>query len=113
MMAHFEKPKSVAEMTDEELCVRFDKDIWYDCHSVRARASRSDAAKEVLARIPRILPVIIRHLETHKELDKFDLRQAWGLHLYWLQQQVSPKDTRQIHLGDTAGWIAWMKERLG
>lgn len=114
MGAHSENSKPVAQMSDAELCQTFDKRMLSPagCHSLSLRVTQCEAGVALRVRGVEALPAIIAHLEAHRELERFDLRQAWGLQLYTMQLRIDPDDKSEIGLWDTAGWLAWAKTRV-
>ena len=100
-------------VNDEELCALFDKEMLTPgCHSLSLRVMQSKAGAQFRERKAVALPAIIRHLESHAGLDKFDLRQAWGLLLYTIQLRIDPDDKSEISPWDTSAWVSWAKARV-
>ncbi len=104
--------KDTSEMTDTELCQRFDKDILFDTRDLRARLARSDAANAIKDRGRKVLTAVAQHLERNTELDKHELRLAWSLLLYQVQLELGAESgPTSVH--DTAGWVAWARKQVG
>lgn len=71
--------KPETEMTIAELIQRFEGDILYDCHSFRARYSRSAARKELISRGNSFIPHVEEHMLIDPRADNDDLKHAFDL----------------------------------
>lgn len=66
------------------LIERFEKDIVYDAHSLRAKYSRSQARAELVAMGTDVIVHLFVYLKTEKGLDYPDLPAAWA----WLVKEI-------------------------
>jgi hypothetical protein len=97
------------DMTDAQLCDRFDRDILYDVHSLRAKVGRSKAGKQLLAKGRDVLITIAKHLEEHTQLHEFELGKGWGMLLHDISIRADPQMTTPLEAGNIPGWIAWAR----
>lgn len=106
------------DLTVEQLCERFDRDILYDCHSLIAREERSLAQKELLRRGRSALATVIVHLENHPKLTGRvpelsglleDLRLGWVMVLNRFEVALDPKRGAPQLLAAYDGWLVWAK----
>ena len=81
--------KDVTDMTIPELFDRFEKDILFDCHSLRAKASRSEAGKEIERRKEETIPAIQNHLASKSGSQNEEVLKAWDMILHWMRTEVS------------------------
>lgn len=101
-------------MNNCELFERFAKDIIYDCHSLRARVSRSNAGKQILAVGPEIFNDLAQHLKDYKpptqiEAIAEEVRYGWGILLSWMCEEHS-LDRKGIAQADFNSWIKWLSD---
>lgn len=104
--------KRVEEMNFPELIKRFESDIVYDVHSLRAKFERSYAQKMLFSKGREALGPIIKHLQAEKPATDIEAIQeevfiAWGQLLNRIEIKVDPDKGGPQDLRDTAGWIAW------
>ena len=74
----------------KDLVARFEKNIRFGSHSVRAEVSRSQAEKELRRRGSEALPFIETHmtaLNASQDVDPLDERvlEAWGTLFEWMK----------------------------
>jgi hypothetical protein len=77
--------KEVSEMSVPELFECFEKDILYDCHSLRAKVSRSQAGKEIERRKAELMPLVQQHIESKSGSQNEQVLSGWETLLNWMQ----------------------------
>ena len=101
-------------MKNKELFERFAKDIIFDCHSLRAKVSRSDAGKQIIKVGPAVLSELAEHLNSYKpptEIEALadEVRYGWGILLSWFCEEHS-LDRKGLNQKDFNSWIEWLKD---
>lgn len=97
-------------MTYSKLFEQFEKDIIFDCHSLRARVSRSDARRQMTAIGPGIFPELYLHLKNYQSQAKIDeeVCHGWGILLSWFCEEHS-LDRKEIAQDDFNSWVLWLQ----
>ena len=78
-------------MTNAELFERYEKDILYDCHSLRARISRSGARKEIVRRKEELFPLVQQHVAEKKGSQDNEVLKAWAVVLSEMETTPDPE----------------------
>jgi hypothetical protein len=81
--------KEPSEMSLLELFDRFEKDIRYGCHSLRAEVSRSQAGMEIQKRSATSLPEIEAYAKAKSGLPDDRVLLGWAMLLRWIREEVS------------------------
>ncbi len=92
----------------------FERDITYDCHSLRARVSRSEAGKQIMASGPKVFNDLAQHLRdlgpsAKIEAPTDEVRHGWGILLSWICEEHS-LDRKGIIQTDFVSWVEWVND---
>ena len=94
---------------------RFESDIMYDCHSLRAKVSRSESGKHILALGPKVMTELSLHLTDWKSPSKIaaiseDVKYGWGILLSWMCRDHK-LDRQGLAQNDFDSWVEWVKNQ--
>ncbi|MBU1046344.1 hypothetical protein KKH36_01015 [Patescibacteria group bacterium] len=94
----------------QKLIERFEKDIIYDCHSLRTRLSRSEAREKLNEMGRDALRPIIDHLKINSPKD--ELAEAWNTLFAWIEKDIDPKRSgpKYVDSGEIINWIEWAEK---
>jgi|ERR1035437_433157 hypothetical protein len=90
---------------------RFEEDIEFDCHSLRAKVSRSEAGKQIIVLGPRALKELASHLKGWRSPSQIhaiseEIKNGWGILLSWMCEEHS-LERKGIAQSDFASWVGW------
>lgn len=109
--------EEIRNLDPPKLVERFENDIIYDCHSLRAKFGRSQAQRELVQKGRESLRPIVEHIRLYQQtpptsypLVLDDLLVAWGMLFHSIEIEVDPDRTGPQDLRDTDGWMAWAEK---
>lgn len=90
---------------------QFENDIVYDCHSLRAKVSRSRSGKLIILLGPKVLAELAIYLKNRQPPSKIknlsnEVNHAWGILLSWMCEEHS-LNRENIAQTDFQSWVKW------
>lgn len=92
----------------QDLIVRFEKDMMFDCHGNLLRVSRSSAARRLLSLGKKALPQITAHLSQEPPNQQLEIHICWGMLLDGIAVKLCIWE-KPTTFDDIEGWIAMAK----
>jgi hypothetical protein len=94
---------------------RFEDDIAYDCHTLRAKVSRSEAGKKILSIGPKLMAELSDHLKAWRPPNEVtaisdEVKYGWGILLSWMCEEHS-LDRMGIAQNDFPSWVRWTADQ--
>lgn len=110
--------KDLQTMDFPEIFEEFEREILYDCHSVRTKFNRSETKNEIIKKGRESLGPIVEYLSKndiatrHPNITKdliVELDVAWGLLLTHIRYEFDKKGAYPS-LHDMHSWIEWARK---